>query len=157
MRSWLVLVACFVSVCGCTSRVAVDSGLVDVDAGQANDAAVGVDAVVVDSAAADVGVDARASDAATIDAATVDDAGTSDAGSACGTCGAGMRCGYSIADGCSATPMCVTMPAGSPCGAILVEHGCGCDGTDVMWYGGCHPQYPNGYAPAPITHTGACP
>ena len=69
----------------------------------------------------------------------------------------GLRCGYLIANACSATGTCVTTPPGSPCGAILSEFGCGCDGTTVGWTGGCHPQFPDGYAPAAISHTGACP
>jgi hypothetical protein len=68
-----------------------------------------------------------------------------------------MTCAYAIASACAATPTCVTIPMGSPCGAIILEQGCGCDGTLVTWRGGCHPQLPTGYAPAPITHMGPCP
>jgi len=71
--------------------------------------------------------------------------------------GTGDRCGYLIADACSATGTCVTAPAGAPCGAIVSELGCGCDGTTVHWAGGCHPDFPDGYAPAALSHTGACP
>jgi hypothetical protein len=71
--------------------------------------------------------------------------------------GTGFRCGYLIADACSATGTCVATPPGSPCWAIISESGCGCDGTSVGWAGGCHPEFPDGYAPAAISHTGACP
>jgi hypothetical protein len=68
-----------------------------------------------------------------------------------------MTCAYPIADGCGAVGMCVAMPAGSSCGAIQQLRGCGCDGSAVLWIGGCHPDLPSGYAPAPIAHMGACP
>ena len=69
----------------------------------------------------------------------------------------GLRCGYPVADGCSATGTCVSPPKASPCWAIVVESGCGCDGATVSWSGGCQPELPDGYAPAAISHTGACP
>ena len=99
----------------------------------------------------DAGHDAFVATDAGHDAASRRDAG------GCGTCGTGMACAYAISDACSAAPTCVTIPAGSPCGAIVLEMGCGCDGNDVMWRGGCHPALPNGYAPAPLVHMGACP
>jgi hypothetical protein len=81
------------------------------------------------------------------------DAGTT----GCGSCGAGMACAYAIADGCTAVATCVAIPAGSPCNAISLLTGCGCDGSDVTWRGACHPDLPDGYAPAPIVHMGSCP
>jgi hypothetical protein len=75
----------------------------------------------------------------------------------CVSCRAGTTCAYPIADGCSAVGTCVTIPAGSPCNAVSLLAGCGCDGRDVSWHGACHPDLPNGYAPAPIVHTGYCP
>src|SRR5258708_3912751 len=55
-----------------------------------------------------------------------------------------MECAYLIADKCNAKGLCVMRPLGSPCGAIILENGCGCSGQAVMWKGGCHPDEPNG-------------
>jgi hypothetical protein len=71
--------------------------------------------------------------------------------------GTGLRCGYLITDACSAKGTCVMTPAPLPCGAIVHASGCGCDGTTVGWTGGCRPDFPDAYAPAAISHTGACP
>jgi len=68
-----------------------------------------------------------------------------------------MECAFLIADKCNAKGVCVMRPPGSPCGAIILENGCGCTGQAVMWKGGCKPDEPTGYAPAPLTHTGTCP
>jgi hypothetical protein len=88
---------------------------------------------------------------ASIDAAT--DAGTT----CCENCGAGMTCAYPIADECTAVGACVKIPAPTPCNAVSLLTGCGCDGRAVMWHGACQPDLPEGYAPMPIVHTGSCP
>jgi hypothetical protein len=69
----------------------------------------------------------------------------------------GLRCGYLIADACAATGTCVKTPAALPCGALIHQSGCGCHGTTVGWADGCRPEFPDGYAPAAISHTGSCP
>ena len=86
-----------------------------------------------------------------IDAAI--DAGTN----GCENCGAGMTCAYPITDECSAVGTCVKIPAPTPCNAVSLLTGCGCDGRAVMWHGACQPDLPEGYAPMPIVHTGSCP
>jgi hypothetical protein len=65
-------------------------------------------------------------------------------------CAAGSLCGFAIADACSATGQCIVSSmvlcnAASP--------GCACDGTEVNIV--CN-GLPNGYAPAPLLHTGRC-
>jgi hypothetical protein len=85
------------------------------------------------------------------------EAGRDAGATSCGSCGAGKTCAYSIADGCSAIGTCVTVPAGLPCNSVSTLLGCGCDGRTVMWKGPCRPDLPDGYAPAPIVHTGSCP
>jgi hypothetical protein len=96
-----------------------------------------------------------------MDANRVDLVRSTDAGVPCvvdtDCMGTGLRCGYLITNACSATGTCVATPSGSPCWAITSMLGCGCDGTTVGWTGGCHPEFPDGYAPAAISHTGACP
>jgi hypothetical protein len=89
-----------------------------------------------------------------------DAAGSNEAADAAGGCpkGCGPRqfCAYLIADACGAAATCVTPPPQSTCNAIVLEMACGCDGHTVHWDGGCKPALPDGYAPAPVTHTGAC-
>jgi hypothetical protein len=89
-----------------------------------------------------------------------DAAGSNEAADAAGGCrkGCGARevCAYLIADACGAAGTCVAPPPQSTCNAIVLEMGCGCDGHTVHWDGGCKPALPDGYAPAPVTHTGAC-
>jgi hypothetical protein len=75
----------------------------------------------------------------------------------CGTCGAGTTCAYLIADGCSAVGTCVAIPAPEPCNAVSLLTACGCDGRSVSWHGACQPDLPEGFAPAPVVHTGGCP
>jgi hypothetical protein len=65
-----------------------------------------------------------------------------------------LVCGYKIADGCSATGVCIQrypLP-GQPACAALIDI-CGCDGTTVTV--GC--GYASGYAPAPIASSLSCP
>jgi hypothetical protein len=81
----------------------------------------------------------------------------SDAGVGCSPgCGPDKVCAYLVADACSAVGTCVTPPAPSPCDAIVLETACGCSGAAVHWEGGCKPDLPDGYAPAPVVHSGAC-
>jgi hypothetical protein len=91
---------------------------------------------------------------------TSDAAGSNEAADAAGGCrkGCGPRevCAYLIADACGAAGTCVAPPPQSTCNAIVLEMACGCDGHTVHWDGGCKPALPDGYAPAPVTHTGAC-
>jgi hypothetical protein len=65
-------------------------------------------------------------------------------------------CAYLIADGCRAAGTCVVQPPPAACQALMLEMACGCDGQMVQWVGGCQPDLPNGYAPAPVRHMGAC-
>jgi hypothetical protein len=85
------------------------------------------------------------------------EAGRDAGATSCVSCSAGKTCAYAIADGCSAVGTCVTMPVGQLCNAITTLLGCGCDGRTVMWRGPCRPDLPDGYAPAPVVHTGSCP
>jgi hypothetical protein len=85
------------------------------------------------------------------------EAGRDAAPTSCGSCGTGKTCAYAIADGCSAVGTCVSIPPVAACDAVTTLTGCGCDGRTVTWHGGCHADLPNGYAPAPIVHTGSCP
>jgi hypothetical protein len=103
--------------------------------------------------------DARASGDAS---GSSDAAGSTDARSEAGVgcspgCGPDKVCAYLVADACSAVGTCVTPPTPSMCDAIVLESACGCDGSTVHWDGGCKPDLPDGYAPAPVVHSGACP
>lgn len=91
---------------------------------------------------------------ASVDALVASDA-PGDGGCAAG-CEQGEVCAYLIADACGAAGACVAPPTPSPCSAIVLEMACGCDGSAVHWNGGCAPALPDGYAPSPVTHTGAC-
>jgi len=68
-----------------------------------------------------------------------------------------MVCGFSIVQGCSALGACLLRPTPSPCNAIIQLSACGCDGKTIGWTGGCSPSLPDGFAPAPVVHNGACP
>jgi hypothetical protein len=107
------------------------------------------------SATTDTGApDAEAGASPRTDAST--EAGT---GSPCtpdAGCDSGEVCAYLIADACAAVGTCVMRPAPGLCGAIVLETACGCDGSAVHWDGGCSPSLPDGYAPAPVRHTGTC-
>ncbi len=110
------------------------------------------------------------------DAGNASDSGGSDAGSP-GTdggssgppcaqdadCPNGSACGYLISLGCAATGACVTIPPSMPCGAQVGCSATTCDGGTVQWatYPSCSPEFPKGFAPAPIDGTpqqpgGAC-
>jgi hypothetical protein len=65
-------------------------------------------------------------------------------------CANGDRCGFPVASKCSAVGSCVN--PGPPCAAPPLP-GCACDGTELAL--GCN-GFPNGYAPKPLLHTGAC-
>jgi hypothetical protein len=125
-----------------------------------DDASVRADAVANDSPAGVTDVDAETtlSDAdQTSDAPGYSEA-SADAASGCHNgCGPHEVCAYRIADACGAIGMCVTIPPPSNCNAIVLEMACGCDGHAVHWNGGCKPALPDGYAPATVTHMGACP
>ena len=125
------------------------------------------DAGATDSPAASVDTDSPAASVETDSALTTGDAdetsdatGSNKAADAGGGCpkGCGPRevCAYLIADACGAAATCVTPPPQSTCNAVVLEMACGCDGHTVHWDGGCKPALPDGYAPAPVTHTGAC-
>jgi hypothetical protein len=60
------------------------------------------------------------------------------------------RCGFPIADACSATGVCLVY---SQVGCNVASPGCACDGSEVNIV--CN-GLPNGYAPAPLLHQGAC-
>jgi hypothetical protein len=70
--------------------------------------------------------------------------------SASAPCGVGFQCGYPTKNACSAAGTCFVDP-GVHC--ELFSPGCACDGTTVNI--GCT-GLPDGYAPAPLVHTGEC-
>jgi hypothetical protein len=65
-------------------------------------------------------------------------------------------CVYAIGEACKAHGTCQTKPKPLPCNSIEIFKGCGCDGQEADWTGGCAPDAPAGYAPKPIAHVGAC-
>jgi hypothetical protein len=125
-----------------------------------DDGALRADAVAPDSS---VGIAVLDADMTPSDADQSSDANGSieasaDAAAGCRKgCGAHEVCAYLVADACGAAGSCVVPPPPSTCNAIVLETACGCDGHAVHWDGGCKPALPNGYAPAPVTHMGACP
>jgi hypothetical protein len=72
-------------------------------------------------------------------------------------CPKDMVCGFSIVQGCSALGACLPRPTPLPCNAIVELTACGCDGKTIGWTGACTPSMPDGFAPAPVVHNGACP
>jgi hypothetical protein len=72
-------------------------------------------------------------------------------------CPNNMVCGFSIVQGCSALGACHLRPTPLPCNAIIEVAACGCDGKTINWTSGCSPSMPDGFAPAPVVHSGACP
>ena len=71
-------------------------------------------------------------------------------------CPKDMVCGFSIVQGCSALGACLLRPSPLPCNAVVEFAACGCDGKTINWTGGCSPSIPDGFAPAPVVHNGAC-
>jgi hypothetical protein len=72
-------------------------------------------------------------------------------------CPKDMVCGFSIVQGCTALGACLPRPTPLPCNAIMEVVACGCDGKTIGWTGACVPSMPDGFAPAPVVHNGACP
>jgi len=71
-------------------------------------------------------------------------------------CTNGTQCAFAINEACNATGACVAL-VDLPCNSEPQHlQGCGCDGTEVDWFGGCGTWLPSGYAPAPIANMGAC-
>lgn len=148
-----------------------DDAMVGARSGASDDAASHADAVAIGSRPEVAVVDAattqsdadQASDANEMsDADDASGGGGSNeasvgAGGGCPNgCGPQEVCAYPIKDACMASGMCVAIPPPAMCQAIMLETACGCDGQAVQWAGGCQPLLPDGYAPSPVRHKGAC-
>jgi hypothetical protein len=89
----------------------------------------------------------------------------SDAGGSCtrdSDCPDGNRCAFSAAEACGwdgqrcKTGKCMVPVGPRKCSEVSTVTACGCDGAPVSWTGECGAVFPEGFAPVPFAHLGAC-